>query len=134
MSLQSHFWAHIQRKHNLKRYTHPNVKQHIYSSKDMKAIYMSTDRGMDKDVVYIYIMEYCCCCCLVAKSCLTLCNSMDCSPPGFSVHGILQVRIWSGLPFPCSGHLSDPGIKPASPALAADSLPLSHLGRPNTYK
>ena len=30
---------------------------------------------------------------LVAQSCLTLCNSMDCSPPGSSVHGILQARI-----------------------------------------
>ena len=27
------------------------------------------------------------------QSCLTLCNSMDCSPPGSSVHGILQARI-----------------------------------------
>ena len=31
--------------------------------------------------------------CLVAQSCLTLCNPVDCSPPGFSVHGILQARI-----------------------------------------
>ena len=31
--------------------------------------------------------------CLVALSCLTLCNSVDCSPPGSSVHGILQARI-----------------------------------------
>ena len=30
--------------------------------------------------------------CLVAKSCLTLCNPMDHSPPGSSVHGILQAR------------------------------------------
>ena len=30
---------------------------------------------------------------LVAKSCLTLCDPMDCSPPGSSVHGILQIRI-----------------------------------------
>ena len=30
---------------------------------------------------------------LVTQSCLTLCNPMDCSPPGFSVHGILQTRI-----------------------------------------
>ena len=29
----------------------------------------------------------------VAQSCLTLCNPMDCSPPGFSVHGIFQARI-----------------------------------------
>ena len=31
--------------------------------------------------------------CLVIQSCPTLCNPMDCSPPGFSVHGILQARI-----------------------------------------
>ena len=30
---------------------------------------------------------------LVAQSCPTLCKSMDCSPPGSSVHGILQARI-----------------------------------------
>ena len=32
--------------------------------------------------------RYYCCCCLVAKSCPTLCNPMDCSPPSFSVHRI----------------------------------------------
>ena len=41
------------------------------------------------------------CCCLVAKSCPTLCDSMDCSPPGSSLHGILQARIleWVAIPF-----------------------------------
>ena len=34
-----------------------------------------------------------CMCVLVAQLCLTLCNSMDCSPPGSSVHGILLARI-----------------------------------------
>ena len=29
---------------------------------------------------------------LLAQWCLTLCDPMDCSPPGFSVHGILQAR------------------------------------------
>ena len=33
---------------------------------------------------------------------------------------------WGGLPFPSPGDLPDPGIKPVSPALEADSLPLSH--------
>ena len=32
-------------------------------------------------------------------------------------------RQWSGLPFPSPGALPDPGIKPRSPALQADSLP-----------
>ena len=60
--------------------------------------------------------------CVHAKSllsCLTLCNPVDCSPPGFSVHGIIQAR--SGLSCPPPGDLPDPGIKPMSlmsPALA----------------
>ena len=33
------------------------------------------------------------CCCLVTKLCLTLCNAMNCSPPGFFVHGISQARL-----------------------------------------
>ena len=36
----------------------------------------------------------------VTQSCLTLCDPMDCSPPGSSVHGILQAEIleWVGMP------------------------------------
>ena len=32
--------------------------------------------------------------------------------------GLPRQEYWSGLPFPSSGHLPNPGIKPASPALA----------------
>ena len=41
------------------------------------------------------------CCCLVAQSCLTLCDLMDCSPPGSSGHGISQARIleWVAISF-----------------------------------
>ena len=40
-------------------------------------------------------------CVLVAQSCLALCNPMDCSPPGSSVHGILQARMleWVAISF-----------------------------------
>ena len=48
--------------------------------------------------------------CLVAKLCPTLCNSVDCSPPGSSVHGIFQARILEWLPFPPPGDLPDPGV------------------------
>ena len=42
----------------------------------------------------IYLLDMLCVCvCLVARSCLTLCDPMDCIPPGSSVHGILQARI-----------------------------------------
>ena len=38
---------------------------------------------------------------LITQSCPTLCNPVDCSPPGSSVHGILQARIleWVAIPF-----------------------------------
>ena len=37
--------------------------------------------------------------CLVTQLCLTFCSPMDCSPPDFSVHGILQARIleWAAV-------------------------------------
>ena len=39
---------------------------------------------------------------LVAQSCPTLCDPMDCSPPGSSVHGILQARILEWITMPSS--------------------------------
>ena len=70
------------------------------------------------------------CCRSVAKLCLTLCDPMDCSLPGSSAHGILQARIpeWVAISF--SRDLSDPGIKPRSPALQADSLLSEPPGKP----
>ena len=42
-----------------------------------------------------------CCCCLVAKSCQTLCDPVDCSLPGSSVHEIPQIRTleWVAISF-----------------------------------
>ena len=54
----------------------------------------------------------------VTQSCLTLCDPID-----YSVHGILQ------LPFPSPGYLPNPGIKPRSLALQADSLPVEPPGK-----
>ena len=62
--------------------------------------------------------------CLVAQLCLTLCSPMGCQTP-LSM-GILQARIWSGLPCP----LCNSGIKPRSPALQADFLPSEPPGKP----
>ena len=58
------------------------------------------------------------CCCLVAKSCLTLGNPMNCSPPGFSVDGISQARILEWIAISFSGDLPNPVIKFAFPVLA----------------
>ena len=48
---------------------------------------------------------------LVAQLCLTLCDPMDCSPPGSSVHGILQAAIleWAAIPF-SRGSSWDPNL------------------------
>ena len=56
--------------------------------------------------------------CLVTQSCLILCNPMDCSPPGSSAMGFFRQEYWSGLPFPLPGNSLNPGIKPATLALA----------------
>ena len=67
---------------------------------------------------------------LVAKLCSTLCDPMDYSLPGSSVHRISQARMLDRLPFSSPGNLPDPGTEPVSPALAVNSLPLSHQGSP----
>ena len=69
-----------------------------------------------------------CMCVLVAQTCPTLCHPTDCNPPSSSVHGILQAKYWSGLPFPSPEDLPDPGIKPGFPVLQADALPSELLG------
>ena len=69
---------------------------------------------------FIHQTAVVCVSCSVSK---TLCDAMDCSPPGSSLHGILQARILEWVLFPPPRDLPDPGNKPRSPALQADSLP-----------
>ena len=45
--------------------------------------------------------------------------------------GFSRQEYWSGLPFPSPGDLPNPGIKPGSPALQADSLPTEPWGKPS---
>ena len=59
---------------------------------------------------------------LIAQLWPTVCDPMDCSPPGFSVHGVLQARVLEWMPYPFPGDLHNPGIKLGSPTLQADSL------------
>ena len=65
---------------------------------------------------------------LVAQSCPTLCDPMDCGPPGSSVRGILQARIleWVAMLF------SRGSLQPKNLALLwqADSLPSELPGKP----
>ena len=67
---------------------------------------------------------------LVTKSCLTLCDPMDCSLPGSSVHGdsLAGIMEWVAIPF--TGDLPDTGSN--SGLLHYKWIPchLSHQGRP----
>ena len=52
-------------------------------------------------VVKAWVLTAGCCCYVVTGSCPTLCNPMDCSLPGSSVHGIFQARVleWIAISF-----------------------------------
>ena len=57
-------------------------------------------------------------------------NPISCSLPGSSIRRILQARILERVTFRSPGDLLNPGIKPRSPALQADSLPSEPAGKP----
>ena len=72
--------------------------------------------------------------CSFTQSSLTLCDPMDCSPSGSSVHGIFQAGILEWLPLPTPRDLPDPGIEPespASPALAGGFFITELPGKPS---
>jgi len=72
---------------------------------------------------------------LVAQSYPTLCESMDSSsPPGSSVHGILQARIMEWVQFPSPEDLPKPGIELRSPDCRQILYHLSHLGSPENQE
>ena len=82
---------------------------------------------------------------LVAQSCPTLCDPVDCTPPGSFVHGILQARILTPVflpgeytvsPFSSPGDLPNLGVEPASlgsPALVGELFTRPHIHTP-VYK
>ena len=71
--------------------------------------------------------------CVYAQSCPNLCNPMDCSPPGSSIHGIYQASILEWVAICSSQGSSQPGIEPmslASPALAGRFFATMPPGEP----
>ena len=70
--------------------------------------------------------------CLVAQSCPTHFNPMDCSPiyRFLCIWGFSRQEFWSGLSCPPSGNLLNPGIKPRYPTLQANSLLSEPPGKP----
>ena len=64
---------------------------------------------------------------LVTQLCPTLVTPWTVARQAPLSVGFSRQEYWSGLPFPSPGDLPDPGIKPRSPALQADSLPAELL-------
>ena len=76
-------------------------------------------------------MALMCCMCLATQSRLTPCNPMDCSPPGSSVHGILQARILEWVAIPSSRGSSQPRNRTGISCICRQILyQLSYQGRP----
>ena len=75
--------------------------------------------------------------CLVVQSCLTLCDPVDCSLPGSSVHGIFQAGILKWIAIAFSRGSSRPRdrthVSCTGRHRQADSLLLSHQGSPYLY-
>ena len=78
---------------------------------------------------------------LVVQSFLILWYLMDCSPPGSMVLVTIYMsmefcrhKYWSRLTFPSPGDLPNPGIKPRSPALQANSLPSELPGKASSTR
>ena len=67
---------------------------------------------------------------LVAQSCLSLCNPIDYSSPGSSVHGILQARILEWVAKPSSRGSSGPRDQTHVSCTEADSLPSEPSDKP----
>ena len=66
----------------------------------------------------------------VTQLCPTLCNPMDCSLPGSSVHGIFQARILEWVAISFFRASSQPRDQTQSPTLWADALPSETQGKP----
>ena len=74
----------------------------------------------------------CVCVCLIAQSCLTLCNPMDCSLPGFSVHGDSPGKNTEvgGLPCPPPMDFLNQGLNQGLPHCRWILYHLRHQGSP----
>ena len=91
-----------------KRYLAPLMPRIIYFSMEPSFLLLEiVHQDLGSSGVCVLVSLGCCdklpqcVCVLVTQLCPTLCNPIDCSPPGSSVHGILQARIleWVTIPF-----------------------------------
>ena len=102
-----------------------------YNVCNLVILFCQNRKFLHKTEVIISLVNCCCVCVyvLVTKLCPILCDAMDCSPPGSSVHVILQARIleWVAIPFSKGSSLTQ-GLKPGLPHCRNIPYHLSHQG------
>ena len=86
-------------------------------------------RGLQKVLYFYEFFALIVCCCCFIPSFLTLQPHKTVAHWTLLSMGFPMQEYWGRLPFPSPRDLPKPEIEPASPALQADSLPLSHQGR-----
>ena len=74
-------------------------------------LYISIQHKKVKKKTNLFQVHPVCMCAQLIQWSPTLCDPMDCSPSGSTVHRISRQEYWSGLPFPTPGDLPNPGVK-----------------------
>ena len=125
-------------------HTHTYIYTHIYTHTQIYKLHSNTDSMISTHFNFLELQITCgnnekilkyntvhVPCCAYTQLCPTLCDSMECSPPGSSVHGILQARIlgWCAMPF----SRGSPQLRHRTQVscIQADSLPSEPPG--NSY-
>ena len=120
-----------------KKYSYLNIWKILFSKRNCKKLLIANSEavnsrreillGLWERRILLNFVHFCIVsnhlCVLVAQLCLTLCDPMDCTLPGSSIHGILQARKleWVAISFPTS---------PASPALVGGFFTSAPTGKP----
>ena len=78
-----------------------------------------------------WVVAWFICCYFTIKSCLTLCNPMDCSLPGSFIYEISQARVLEWASVSLSRGSPSPGVTAKSPALAGESSTAELPGKPS---
>ena len=103
---------------------HLNLSYHLGNSRDFRSSVLEKEMKIKYILLQIVM-------CLVAQSCPILCDPMDCSPPGSSVHGdSLGKNIGMGCHAVLQGNFPTQGWNPGLPNCRRILYRLNHQGSP----
>ena len=112
-SMKPSIWRRLSVSHRATHRIFPRVSGSTNTWR-LSGPHQHPDRNKITYHLLIRVLNFLCVRAKSLQSCPTLCNPMDCSLPGPSVHGILQAKILEWVACPLLGDLSNPGIEPSS--------------------